>query len=124
MGDITKVEVWRKSLKFTAYVYELTKIGDIARDFSFRDQTRRAALSIPSNIAEGLESGFDKLGVRYFYNAKGSIAELRTQLMIASMINYITDEEHKKLSSELEIIAKMLNKLISYRKNFLSTQNK
>ncbi len=122
MGDITKIEVWNLSIKLSASVYKMTQRAEISKDFSFRDQIRRAALSIPSNIAEGLESGFDKMGVRYFYNAKGSLAELRTQLLIASMIGYINKVEYNELLCELEVIAKMLNKLISYRKNFIKAQ--
>jgi four helix bundle protein len=77
MGDITKVDVWKRALDVAASVYKLSENNNLSKDYSFRDQIRRAAVSIPSNIAEGLESGFDKLGVRYFYIAKGSVANLK-----------------------------------------------
>lgn len=118
MGDITKIEVWRSSLKLAESVYTLTKTGELSKDFSFRDQIRRAAVSIPSNIAEGLESGYDKLGIRYFYNAKGSVAELRTQIILAYRINYINKSDNEEIFQQMESIAKMLNKLIAYRKSF------
>ena len=117
MGDITKLEVWKNSLELAANVYKLTQKGNLSKDFAFRDQISRASISIPSNIAEGLESGFDKLGVRFFYIAKGSAAELRTQILLASKVNYLRDEDCQPLLKEFEVIAKMLNKLISYRKS-------
>jgi len=120
MGDITKMEVWKISLDLATTVYEMTQRGNLSNDFSFRDQIRRSAVSIPSNIAEGLESGFDKLGVRYFYNAKGSVAELRMQIFLATKIGYIQEEEYKELLLQLELIAKMLSKLIAYRKNLIN----
>lgn len=117
MTDLTKIEVWNLSLELAATVYQMLKSDVFERDFSFRDQMRRAAISIPSNIAEGLDSGFDKLGVRFFYIAKGSAAELQTQVLLAEKIAYWSPEECKLVLSELEIIVKKLNKLIAYRKS-------
>ena len=122
MGDITKLEVWELSRRFTVEVYNLTLTGKLERDFSYRDQIRRAAISVPSNIAEGEESGFDKMGVRYFYNAKASLAELKTQLLIASEINYISKEKYQQLSEKLDIISRKLRKLINYRKEYIKNQ--
>ena len=68
MGDFTKLEVWQISLELATTVYKLSQKGNLSKDFSLKDQITRAAVSIPSNIAEGAGSGFDKLGVRYFYN--------------------------------------------------------
>ncbi|RLD34222.1 MAG: four helix bundle protein [Bacteroidetes bacterium] len=118
MGDITKLEVWKMSIELATAVYKLSQRGALSKDFSFRDQIRRAAVSVPSNIAEGAGSGFDKLGVRYFYNARGSCAELKTQLLIAQKIEYISDNEYKNILSLIESIMKMLNNLINYRKDF------
>ena len=120
MGDISKIEVWKVSLKMAASVYEITKKGKLSTDFSFRDQIRRSAVNIPSNIAEGLESGYDTQGIRFFYNARGSIAELKTQLHLATMIEYINVDEFNMIFEDLEKIGKMLYRLISYRKNLNS----
>ena len=117
MGDITKLEVWQLSHVLAVDVYKLTLNGKLYKDFSLRDQMRRSAISVPSNIAEGEESGFDKLGVRYFYNAKASLAELKTQLLIANEIGYICKLEYISLGERIEIISKKLRKLINYRKN-------
>jgi len=117
MGDLTKIEDWNMSLELAASVYQLLKSGEIAKDFAFRDQIRRSAISIPSNIAEGLDSGFDKIGVRFFYIAKASAAELRTQILLAQKVNYFGDEQCVPILDKLEIIVKKLNRLISYRKS-------
>jgi four helix bundle protein len=74
-------------------VYSLSNNGKLSKDYSLKDQIRRAAISVPSNIAEGEESGFNKLGIRYFYNAKASLAELKTQILIARKVSYITENE-------------------------------
>lgn len=123
MGDYKRLEVWEMAKQLAVDVYTLTFEGKMAKDFSFRDQIRRAAISVPSNIAEGEESGFDKLGVRYFYNAKASLAELNTQLIIANKIHYISDGTYNILLEQLESISKMLRKLIDYRVGFNSKKS-
>jgi len=116
MGDILKLEVWKQSVELATSVYKTSQKEPLAKDYVFCDQIRRAALSIPSNIAEGASSGFDKLGNRYFYNARGSCSELRTQLQIAYNIGYLSDAECIEFIIAIESILKMINNLISYRK--------
>ena len=74
MGDFRKLEVWNIGKQLAVYIYKVTGEGNFRRDFSLKDQIRRAAVSIPSNISEGEESGSDKLSIRYFNIAKGSSA--------------------------------------------------
>ncbi|MBE9485359.1 MAG: four helix bundle protein [Bacteroidetes bacterium] len=115
MGNYKELEVWQESRNLAVEIYNATNSGLFKKDFSFRDQIRRAAISIPSNIAEGDESGFNKLGIRYFYNAKASLAEVETQLNIASKTSYISEEDYKQLSASIIIISKKLSRLIKYR---------
>lgn len=124
MGDITKIEVWNISVDLAESIYRTTEEGSFLKDFSLKDQMRRSAISIPSNIAEGLESGFDKLGIRYFYNAKGSVAELKTQLLLSMRIKYLERTKYAEYYTTLESIDKMLNRLISYRKNLVKDKKK
>jgi len=100
------------------YLYKLTAKGSFSRDFGLRDQIRRAAVSIPSNIAEGDERDTNKDSVRFLYIAKGSLAELLTQLEICKEIGYISNEEFLYLSEEYTKIAKMLGKLIKVRSHY------
>ena len=115
MGNYKELEVWQESRNLAVEIYNATNSGLFKKDFSFRDQIRRAAISIPSNIAEGEESGFNKLGIRYFYNAKASLAEVETQLNIASKTSYISEEDYIQLSASIIIISKKLSRLIKYR---------
>lgn len=115
MSNYKELTVWIDSKKLAIEIYQATNQGLFIKDYSFRDQIRRAAISVPSNIAEGDESGFDKLGVRYFYTAKASLAELETQLEIANSIGYISDETFSSLSNKIISISKRLRRLIQYR---------
>lgn len=115
MGGFRELEVWRKAKDLAIYVYKVTNKGDICRDFGLRDQIRRAVISIASNIAEGDERDTNKDSVRFLYMAKGSLAEVLTQIIISKEIGYIGDEEFKYILSESEAIGKMLGKLIKVR---------
>ncbi len=119
MGDVEKLEVWKISHTIAVEVYKLTLKGTLSKDFSLRDQIRRAAISMPSNIAEGEESGFNKLGIRYFYNAKASLAELKAQLLIARDISYISEMEYNEKADSLDLLSRKLRRLIDYRKGLI-----
>src|SRR4051812_41151052 len=88
------LRVWHDAKALAVSVYQVT---ETIRDFGLRDQMRRAAVSVPSNIAEGDERDTDKDSVRCFYIAKGSLAELSTQLEIASAVGVLPDKQVKPL---------------------------
>jgi len=113
------LEVWRRSKDLAVYVYRITQEGDLSRDFGLRDQLRRSSVSIASNLAEGDERESDREAVRFFYIAKGSIAELRTQLQIAFEIGYIEETEFKRLDDECCQIGMMAGALIKARRKYL-----
>jgi four helix bundle protein len=87
----------------------------LQKDFGLKDQLRRASVSISSNISEGDELGTDKQAIRQFYIAKGSSAELYTQLIISGKIGYIKGEEMEFLTNECKGISGMLANLIKSR---------
>ncbi len=117
MGNFMELDVWKKAKELAVEIYKITDNDFFKKDFSLRDQIRRAAISIPSNIAEGDERLSNKESVRYFYIANGSIAELITQLLICKDIGYLNESEIKMFISELEKLSKMLKTLIKYRVN-------
>ena len=119
MGDVRKLEVLELSIDLAAIIYKQTSDGQWSKDFGLKDQIRRASVSIPSNIAEGAASGFEKLGLRYFYNARGSLVELETQLIIASKIGYLEHNEYITLQNKIDLILKKINALINYRKGIV-----
>ena len=116
MGDFRKLEVWQLSKKLAIIIYQMTNSKDFSKDFSLRDQIRRAAVSISSNIAEGEESGSNRMGVRYFYISKASSAEVQSQAEIAFEIGYLNKEKLEEILNLCDQISSKLSKLISYRK--------
>jgi four helix bundle protein len=115
MGKFTDLKVWERSKDLAIYIYRLTNQGLFLKDFGLRDQIRRAAVSISSNIAEGDELNTDKQSVKYFYTAKGSAAEVLTQSVIAFEIGYISNEEYTFIEKECQVISSMLTRLIQSR---------
>ena len=115
MGKFKELKVWQRAKNLAIYVYGVTKKGDFAKDFGLRDQIRRAAVSIPSNIAEGDELQTDKQSINFFHIAKGSTAEVQTQAVIAYEISYIETKEYNHIEEECEAISGMLTRLIQAR---------
>ena len=115
MGNFQKLRVWLIAKELAIKTYKLTQNPQFKKDFGFKDQIQRSAVSIPSNIAEGDESGTDKLSVRYFYIAKGSAAELMTQFIIANEIGYIDSELKNQLVDYCDKLSSMLTNLIKAR---------
>lgn len=107
--------VWQKASDLAVLVYKITNENEFKKDFGLRDQVRRAAVSVPSNIAEGDERDTDKDSVRFFFIAKGSLAELRTQIEIAYRIGYIEENVFKGIEDKAIEIGKMLGALINAR---------
>jgi four helix bundle protein len=115
MGKFQDLKVSQRAKDLAVYLYKLTLQGAFAKDFSLRDQTRRAVVSVPSNIAEGDELGTDRQAIRFFYIAKGSLAELLTQTIIAQEIGYFKNEQFEHLDNECRAISSMLTRLIQAR---------
>jgi four helix bundle protein len=112
MARFEDLDVWRRSSRLCVDIY---KGLATCKDFGFKDQITRSCLSIPSNIAEGFERGSDKDSKKFFYYAKGSSGELRTQIYIGIEIGYIPKETGISWKNEAEHISKMLSALIKSR---------
>ena len=105
--------VWQKAMELTATVYKLVKKLPKEELFSLSDQMRRAAVSIPSNIAEGQQRNSENEFIHFLTISRGSKAELETQLLICVKVGYL-DETEIVYAMNLSIeIGKMLNSLIS-----------
>lgn len=116
MGDFQKLKVWKKAKTLAVDIYRITGGNSpFSRDFRFKDQIRSAAVSIISNIAEGDERKTNNQSVQFFYYAKGSAAELITQLIIAHEIQYLDTETFTDLLDRSEHISHMLAKIIQAR---------
>lgn len=115
MGNFDRMEVWQEAKDLAVDIYRLTNKGKFLQDYAFRDQIRRSAISVPSNLAEGEESMFEKVSIKFFSIAGSSLAELRTQINIACEVGYIREIEYDPLSERMIILAKRIKKLIQYR---------
>ena len=110
-GRIEKFEdliAWQKARELTKNIYKITKLGEFGKDFGLRDQIRKASVSIMSNIAEGFERGGRAEFHQFLVIAKGSCAELRSQLYVALDADYIDE----KIFESLQGLAKETSKLV------------
>jgi len=117
VGNYRELKVWQKGRDLAIRVYQLTSAGEFQKDFGLRDQIRRAAVSIASNIAEGDELDTDNQSGRHFFIAKGSVAEVCTQAEIACAIGYLSPSDFQALEAECGSLAGMLTRLIQSRRN-------
>lgn len=115
MGNFKELRVWQESVNLSANIYHFTKKEPFSKDYGLCNQIQRAAVSVASNIAEGDERGTDKEAVYFFNIAKGSAAEVITQLHIAHKIGYIDENILLKLENQTEKIRASLKKLIKSR---------
>lgn len=116
MGKIEKFEdlkVWKDSMRLASEIY---RQFSNSHDYGFRDQIQRAAVSIPSNIAEGYERQSNKEFIQFLYIAKGSSGELRTQVYLGIELQYIDNQKGKWLLQQTREISAMLYGLIQTRK--------
>ena len=110
------LEVWKISKDFTVELYKITNNKNFNKDFSLRDQLRRASISIISNIAEGFERNGNKEFIQFLSIAKGSAGEIRAQIVIAFELKYITEKEFEKLHKDILLVSKQLSGFINYIK--------
>ena len=123
-GGFKSLKVWQRSKDLAVYIYKITNNGIFNKDFGLRDQIRRAAVSIASNIAEGDGRDSDKESIRFFYIANGSLAELATQIQIAYEIEYIDKKLYEDIDANCTELGKMLGKLIKVRQQGMSQDSR
>src|SRR5438445_10662784 len=107
------LKAWQRSMGLVQEIYRITVICTKNETFGLTGQMRRAAVSIPSNIAEGKGRSTDRDFIHFLCNARGSVLEPETQLLIANGLGYITKDQTEALTGETEQIGKMLNGLIN-----------
>lgn len=108
--------IWKDSVLLTKEIFILTDNDKFKRDFSFRDQLRRAIISVSSNIVEGFERNNNIEFSRYLKISKGSLGEVRSQLYIAWEVNYISRAEFEPINIKLKHLANKMGRLIMYLK--------
>ena len=113
---------WQKARKLTSNIYKISDVGKFARDFGLKDQIRRARVSVMSNIAEGFERGRPTEFHQFLSIAKGSCAELRSQLYVALDVGYVIGDDFRALMGEAIEVGQILGGLrasVERRRNSL-----
>jgi four helix bundle protein len=109
-----KLDVWKKGIDFVVTLYKTTEKFPKEERFGLTSQLRRAAVSIPANIAEGAGRKSYKEFAHFLSNSQGSASEVETELLIASSISYIEDSSYLTLRSSLDEIGRMLTGLCQH----------
>ena len=109
------LEAWRKSKELAIAIFQVTDRDPLRRNWGLCDQMQRAAVSVPSNIAEGEERGTNRDALRFLYISKGSLAELRTQLDIAEASTRIPRADYGQLEALADQVARLLSGMIKRR---------
>jgi four helix bundle protein len=110
---------WKQSRTLAADIYRLVGTPKLRGHYAYCDQLGRAALSVPSNIAEGDELGANKEALRFLFIARGALSGLETQLWIGHDIGWIEPEAYRLLSEKTTVVARLLGGLIRMRQQRL-----
>ena len=118
-----EMPIWIEAIRASKVIYEITNCKAWSREYSLKEQIRRAVYSISSNIAEGFE--YDNLGdfVRYLRMAKGSLGEVKSQLHLAQTLGFIGKTEFEKGYNEMGILGKQLGGFIKYIREYRATRS-
>lgn len=116
MGTFKNLRVWEEAVELAANIYHITQKPPFSNDYGLSNQIQRSGVSISSNIAEGEERDSKKDTIRYLNIAKGSSAEVTTQLLIAYKVGYISDTTFSKLDNQTEKIRAQIKNLIKSKK--------
>jgi len=119
MNNHKDLDVWNKGVSLVTDIYKLTKNYPKDEVYGLVNQMRKAAVSIPSNIAEGASRNSDKEFIQFLYVALGSASELETQIIISRNLSYIEDAESENHLRNIESL-KMLNGLTIHLKRKIS----
>jgi len=109
-----RLDVWKKAVDFVVEIYKITEAFPKDERFGLTSQLRRAAVSVPANIAEGAARTSPKEFAHFLSNAQGSASEVETELLIANRLNYLDGEHYISLHDSLDDLGKMMNGLTRY----------
>jgi four helix bundle protein len=117
MAGITRfeeIEAWKTARALANLIYKLTDEVKFAKDYGLKDQIRRAAVSVMSNIAEGFESRTDAQFIHFLGHAKASAGEVRSQLYIAHDLKYISHKQFAEANELADKAARQVSRFIDY----------
>ena len=115
--NLDQLEVWKRARDFAVLVYrEIVPLLPASEKYNFADQLKRAATSVPANIAEEHGRYHYLDNVRFCYMARGSLTEVQSHLSLANSLGYLSDDIYQRTTANTESIAKQLNNYITYLK--------
>jgi len=117
MKSYKNLEGWKKSMQLVKEVYLAVKKFPKEELYGLTSQIKRAAVSVPSNIAEGVGRNYKKDTIQFFHISRGSLYELETLMNIAKMIEILSNEIFTRLSEQNAECTRILNGLITYYEN-------
>jgi four helix bundle protein len=116
INSFRDIMLWKESVMLVVNVYKITESQKLSRYYSLKEQIRKSAVSIPSNIAEGFERNNNNEFINFLRIAKASCAELLTQLIIAKEISALAESEYKSLEQSLTSLGFKMGGFLSYLK--------
>ena len=114
MSNYKKLDVWIFSMETVREIYKLTKQYPKEEQYGLTSQTNRAAVSIPTNIAEGLGRNYKKDSIQFFHISRGSAYEVETLLSVARLINIIDEQSFNKMNELIDRNIRVINGFINY----------
>lgn len=115
-NSFEKLDAWQVSHELVLLVYKITKDFPPEEKYSLTSQIRRAAISVPANLAEGNQRKSSKEFIQFCYTSKASLAEVKYFLILSRDLNNITNQQFFKLESKTTTVLKLINGLIKYLK--------
>ncbi len=118
-----ELEVWKEAKKLVTEIYQITKKFPDDEKYCLIQQIRRAAISIPSNIAEGIGRNHAKDTIQFLYTSRGSLYELETQIFISFDLNYLNEITLENILISCNQVGKLLGGFINYYESKLGSKN-
>jgi four helix bundle protein len=111
-----EIKAWQNARRLTWKIYTISSSNLFSKDYNLKDQIRRSAISIMSNIAEGFESHTQPMFIKYLGQAKASAGELRSHAYVAYDLEYISGDELRDILETSEIISRQIFRFVQYLK--------
>jgi four helix bundle protein len=117
MTNYKTLEAWKQAMALLKDIYLLTANYPKEEQYSLISQTRRAAISVPTNIAEGMGRQYKKDTLQFLHIARGSLYELETLFCIAATVNILQEQDNQEISSKIDKCLRILNGFINHIEN-------
>lgn len=117
--EFTDLKAWQEAHKLALLIYKVTKRFPKQETYSLIDQLRRACVSITSNIAEGFGRQTYKEKVQFYYQAQGSLTEVKNQVLLARDVGYLEEEDFRDITNQSNNAHQLLQGLITKSKTFV-----